>query len=55
MKNATYTVTLTREELLAIRKALIHARFAANDGGGIYMATRDKLITLMAQQDRENQ
>ena len=53
MKNQ-YSLTLTREELLAIRRALIHARTAANDGGAIYMATRDKLVTLMAKQDRED-
>ena len=53
MTKETYTVTLTRREMQAIRMALLCARFTANDGGAIYMATRDKLVTLMDQQDRE--
>lgn len=54
MKKETYTVTLTRREMLDIRMALLNARIDANDEGAKFMAIRDKLVTLMAQQDRED-
>lgn len=54
MKKETYTVTLTRLEMFDIRIALLSAGIRANDGGAKFMAIRDKLVTLMAQQDRED-
>ena len=52
MKKETYTITLTRRELLDIRMALVHARVDANDGGGQFMAIREKIIDQMKEQEK---
>ena len=50
----TYTVTLTRREMLDIRMALLAARHCSNTSGSAYMELRDKLVHLMAEQDDAN-